>query len=232
MLYLHQNADPWQEKGCATVGTRPARYVNIAVDLATRIARGEYREGQRIFGRSSLAGRYNVSPETIRRALALLEERGIVKLQPGVGVVVSSRLAAENYVAEYGQRQILADIQKRLQVYLEERNRLDHEIARLIDELLDYTFKMATRLQRIQEFKVEPSSPLVGKTLENVQFRARTGATVLAIQRDRKEIISPEANTVIHPHDILIVIAPVEASTQTRALGLVPLAGPPRATDT
>ncbi len=35
-----------------SVRNRSARYINIAVDIATRIARGEYREGQRIFGRS------------------------------------------------------------------------------------------------------------------------------------------------------------------------------------
>lgn len=55
--------------------SRSAKYIKIAVDIATCIARGEYREGQKILGRSSLAGRYNVSPETIRRALAVLEEK-------------------------------------------------------------------------------------------------------------------------------------------------------------
>ncbi|HHW42119.1 MAG TPA: GntR family transcriptional regulator [Syntrophomonadaceae bacterium] len=205
---------------------RSARYINIAVDIATRIARGEYREGQRIFGRSSLAGRYNVSPETIRRALAILEERGIVKLQPGVGVTVQNHIAAGNYLAEYGQRQILADIQKRLHTYLEERSRLDAEIAELTNELLDYTFKMANRFQRIHEFRVEPGSPLIGKSLEDVRFRARTGGTVLAIQRNGKEIVSPEANTVIQLDDILIVVAPQDAIKHAQELNLTPLTGP------
>ncbi|HAA89006.1 MAG: Transcriptional regulator GntR family [Thermoanaerobacterales bacterium 50_218] len=208
-----------------TSRSRPARYINIAVDIATRIARGEYQEGQRIFGRSSLAGRYNVSPETIRRALALLEERGIVKLHPGVGVTVNSRVAAENYVAEFGQRQVLSDIQKQLHSYLEERNKLDQEIARLTSELLNYTFKMATRLQRIQEFRVEQTSPFTGKSLGEVQFRSQTGATVLAIQRNGREIISPEAQTVIQPGDILIVIAHPETFERCQEFGLTPLTG-------
>lgn len=204
-----------------------ARYINIAVDIATRIARGEYQENQRIFGRSSLAGRYNVSPETIRRALAILEERGIVKLQPGIGVTVCSQRAAENYLAEYGQRQILSDIQKRLHIYLEERSRLDKEIEHLINELLDYTFKMATRLQRIHEFRVEANSPLNGKSLEDVQFRARTGGTVLAIQRNGKEIISPDACTIIHAGDILVVVASQEVIELSQGLNLTPLTGAP-----
>lgn len=205
--------------------SRSARYINIAVDIATRIARGEYQEGQRIFGRSSLAGRYNVSPETIRRALAILEERGIVKLQPGVGVIVQSQIAAGNYLAEYGQRQILADIQKRLHAYLEERSRLDAEIAQLTNELLDYTFKMANRFQRIHEFRVAEGSPLIGKSLEEIRFRSRTGGTVLAIQRNGKEIVSPEATTVIEANDILIIVAPEDVITHAQDLKLIPLTG-------
>lgn len=204
-----------------------ARYINIAVDIATRIARGEYREGQRIFGRSSLAGRYNVSPETIRRALAILEERGIVELHPGIGVTVRSKSNAEGYLAEYGQRQILSDIQRRLHEYLDERSRLDGEIVRLTDELLDYTFKMATRLQRIHELRVEADSPLAGKSLEDVQFRARTRGTVLTVQRHTKEIVSPEAHTIIQAGDILTVIAPPEAIEHTEGLNLTLLTGGP-----
>ena len=209
-----------------------ARYINIAVDIATRIARGEYREGQRIFGRSSLAGRYNVSPETIRRALAILEEREIVELHPGIGVTVHSKPNAEGYLAEYGQRQILADIQHRLHQHLDERIRLDNEIVRLTDELLDYTFKMATRLQRIQELRVEADSPMIGKSLGEVQFRSRTGGTVLAVQRHTMEIVAPEADTIIQAGDVLTVIAPPEAIEKTQGLNLTILTGkPPQATD-
>jgi K+/H+ antiporter YhaU regulatory subunit KhtT len=202
-----------------------ARYMTIAVDIATKIARGEYREGQRIFGRSSLAGRYHVSPETIRRALAILEEGSIVRLQPGVGVTVRSRVAAENYLLEFGQRQLLSDIQLRLHNYLEQRSQLDDEIAKLTDELLSYTFKMATRFQRIHEFRVEKESPLIGKSLEEMQFRSRTGGTVLAVQRNGKEIISPEAHTIIEANDILIVVAPNDAMENNQDLNLSLLTG-------
>lgn len=208
--------------------SRSAKYIKIAVDIATCIARGEYREGQKILGRSSLAGRYNVSPETIRRALAVLEEKKIVKLQPGVGVIVISHAAAEDYLAEYGQRQILEDIQKDLYFYLEERRKLDLKIAQLTDELLEYTFKMATRFQRIHEFRVEAESPLVGKSLKEADFRTRTGGTILSIHRNGKEIVSPNADTVIKKNDVLTVVAPEEAIEQSRDLNLALLSGPTR----
>ena len=53
----------------------PSQYLQIALDLATRIAQGELTEGSRIYGRSVLASEYGVSPETIRKALRLLADK-------------------------------------------------------------------------------------------------------------------------------------------------------------
>ncbi len=183
-----------------------ARYYNIAIDISARIAREEYREGQKIFGRSSLAGKYNVSPETIRRALMLLQDTGIVNVSPGVGVVVRSKKAAEAFLAQSGQRQVLRDLQLKLHDLLREREKLDSEIERLMDDLLDYTFKIAGRFQKIEELKVRPNSPLVGKSLVEAEFRGKTGATVLAIYRDGEEIVSPNADVIIEAGDLLTMV--------------------------
>ncbi len=183
-----------------------ARYVNIAIDISTRIVRGEYKEGQKIFGRSTLAGKYNVSPETIRRALMLLQDTGIVNVSPGVGVVVRSRSAAEAFLAQSGQRQVLRDLQEKLHHLLRERDSLNVEIEKLMNELLDYTFKMAGRFQKIEEIKVTHCSPMVGRSLMEAEFRGKTGATVLAIYRDGQEIVSPRADTIIQSGDVLITV--------------------------
>ncbi len=206
--------------------SKSAKYIKIAVDIATCITRGEYREGQKLLGRSSLAGRYNVSPETIRRAVAVLEERKVVTLQAGVGVIVKSQVAAENYLAEYGQHQILEDIQKTLNIYLEERRELDLKITQLTDELLEYTFKVATRLQRIHEFRVNKGSPLAGKSLKEANFRSQTGGTILSIKRNAHEIVAPDAETIIKENDILTVVAPEDAIEHSQGLMLSALPGP------
>ncbi|MGB9903792.1 MAG: TrkA C-terminal domain-containing protein [Desulfotomaculales bacterium] len=195
-----------------------ARYATIAVDIATRIVRGEYREGQKVFGRSTLAGKYSVSPETIRRALTLLQETGIVQVVPGVGVVVKSQRAAESFLAEYGHRHVLRHMQQKLHRLLRERDKINLEIEKLMNDLLDYTFKMAGNLQRIEEVKVSAASPLVGKSLAEAEFRARTGATVLSIYRNGEEILSPQADTVIQSGDVLIVLAPPELKDQVYGL--------------
>ena len=68
----------------------PSQYLQIALDLAGRVARGEFPEGSRIYGRSVMASEYNVSPETIRRALRLLADMQVVEIRPQSGVVVLS----------------------------------------------------------------------------------------------------------------------------------------------
>jgi len=195
-----------------------ARYITIAVDIATRIVRGEYRIGQKLFGRSTLAGKYNVSPETIRRALTLLQERGIVEVMPGVGVVVKSDRAAHEYLADYNQKKVLFDIQERLTELLKQREKLNYEIDRLTNQLLDYTFKMAGRLQKLEEISVPANSPLLGKSLAEVGFRARTGATVLSIYRQGQEILSPEANTSLQAGDVLLVVGTNESAKMVQQL--------------
>lgn len=56
---------------------RTARYQQIAADVAGKIVSGGYKEGERIFARSALSVHYGVSPETSRRAIALLADLGL-----------------------------------------------------------------------------------------------------------------------------------------------------------
>jgi K+/H+ antiporter YhaU regulatory subunit KhtT len=182
--------------------------MSIATDLATRIARGEFKEQQKLLGRSSLAGRYNVSPETIRRALSLLQEKGILDVIPGTGVLVTSKEAAEVYLTQVSQHQALQEIQQRLSNLIEERNRLDTEIGKMMEELLNYTFKFFTRMQKIQEYKIPVDSGIVGKTLENSEFRGKTGATVLAVEKNGETIYSPPPHTELNAGDVLVIIGP------------------------
>ena len=48
---------------------RMARYESVALAIAEQIVKGTYLPGSRLHGRSTLAGLYRVSPETIRRAI-------------------------------------------------------------------------------------------------------------------------------------------------------------------
>lgn len=180
-----------------------ARYITIAADLAERIVRGEYQEGQKVFGRSTLAGKYNVSPETIRRALTLLQEVDIVEVAAGVGVVVKSVEAARKYLDDFDQRRVLAGLHEHLHNLIKERDRLNHEIDKLLEELMEHTYHLESKLYKIEEWKVLPTSPLVGQALSKSGF---CNGKVLAIQRKGKvDITEPSADTIIENGDIVTI---------------------------
>ena len=59
----------------------------------------------------------------------------------------------------------------------------------------------------IMEWVEIPSdSPLAGDTIEATQLRQKTGATVVAIQREDDTLGSPSPETVLRSGDILVVI--------------------------
>ena len=126
-----------------------ARYITIAMDMAERVTNGAYKEGQKISGRSTLAGLYNVSPETIRRALSLLQEAGVVKVVPGAGVLMNSVEAAKEYLAESSQYQVIKEMHERLTSLVQERNRINSDIEHLTSELLDYALSLLSSKHRI-----------------------------------------------------------------------------------
>jgi DNA-binding GntR family transcriptional regulator len=126
-----------------------ARFITIAMDLAERVASGEYKEGQKISGRSTLSGLYNVSPETVRRALSLLQESGVVSVLPGTGVIVNSVKSAQDYLAESSQYKVIKEMQERLAILISERNRINADIEHLTTELLDYVLSVLSTKHRI-----------------------------------------------------------------------------------
>ncbi|MBP7332821.1 MAG: DNA-binding transcriptional regulator FrlR [Firmicutes bacterium ADurb.Bin373] len=126
-----------------------ARFITIAMDMAERIASGEYHQGQKISGRSTLAALYNVSPETIRRALSLLQESDVVKVLPGTGVIVNSVSSAQEYLAESSQYKVIKGMQERLARLVQERNKINADIERLTSELLDYVLSILSAKHKI-----------------------------------------------------------------------------------
>lgn len=63
-------------------------YVQLADDLAAKIESGDYPAGSRLPGEAELAERYEVAKMTVRRALEVLRERGMVGTLHGRGTVV------------------------------------------------------------------------------------------------------------------------------------------------
>jgi GntR family transcriptional regulator len=63
-------------------------YVQLANDLVARIERGEFPLGSRLPSEAEMAQQYGTAKMTVRRALEILRERGMIKTLHGRGSVV------------------------------------------------------------------------------------------------------------------------------------------------
>lgn len=69
--------------------TRRLTYMQIADDISTRIAAGEYPPGSQLPSYGQLATLYSVSISTAQRAILVLRTRGDAVGEPGRGVFVA-----------------------------------------------------------------------------------------------------------------------------------------------
>jgi DNA-binding GntR family transcriptional regulator len=66
-------------------------YMRVAEDIAARIASGELRPGTRLLAERDLAERYGVAYGTVRRAVAVLRDRGLIESIHGRGTFVRAQ---------------------------------------------------------------------------------------------------------------------------------------------
>lgn len=195
-----------------------ARYEAIAIDIAQKIATGAFPEGTRILGRSSLAGTYNVSPETIRRAIAILHDRSIVQVVAGSGIRVNSRQLATEYLETVRVRCVLEDLQDELSQLFQERRRLDARIESAMTRLAQHAGRALGTARGLEEFVIPQDATCIGRTLAELALRAKTGATVAALIRGDREFFSPDPSLALEPGDILTMAGPEEARIRARSL--------------
>lgn len=64
------------------------RYTQIAGLLRSQLEAGVYAVGDRLPSIESLASAFDVAPQTMRHAIALLEDQGLVQRRQGIGTIV------------------------------------------------------------------------------------------------------------------------------------------------
>ncbi|NLN06392.1 MAG: GntR family transcriptional regulator [Firmicutes bacterium] len=195
-----------------------ARFEQIALLLAEDIVKGVYREGEKISGRSTLAGKYNISPETVRKALALLQAKEVVAVMPNRGTVILSRQAAREFVESFQEHGTLAALEKRLKQLTKERNRINAEIERLIRDIVSYKAGMLKNMQNAEEITLGAASPLNGCSLQETRLRSITGVTVIAVRQRKRWFVSPGAEFVLSAGDTLLAVGSKKALEQLRKL--------------
>ncbi len=184
-----------------------SKYQQIALEIANRIAEGELSEGERVFGRSSIAGSFHVSPETARRAFCMLADMGIVFPEKGSGMRVLSKEKAEMYVRQFRERIDVMSIREYIITSAERQKQEMEALAQNLDKLISATENYrSSNLLSPHMIHITENCRFLGKTIEDIRLWQFTGATVVAIRRDGQTMISPGPYAVIRPHDILFFI--------------------------
>ncbi|SHI46997.1 transcriptional regulator, GntR family [Clostridium cavendishii DSM 21758] len=182
-------------------------YQKIALDIASRINSGDILEGKKIHGRSTLASEYNVSPETIRRSIKLLEDVNVVESTKGSGITVLSKENAFLFINKFQNVESIAYFKTHLNSLMNKKKSLEEDILSTVNKIIDYS----GRLKNIDpitplEIEIPSTCKLLGKTIAEVNFWQNTGATIVGIKRNGGLILSPGPYATFENGDILLVV--------------------------
>lgn len=182
-------------------------YLRIAQDIALRIAQGELKENTKIYGRSVMSSEYGVSPETIRRALNLLADMDVVEIRQNSGAVILSSENARTYIEKFNEYTGTKALQKQLKKIVAEHTTLTKQMLDLVNSIAGSAerFSLINPLPNY-DIEVPPTSPVIGKTVAELRFWQETGATIIAIRRDGKLILSPGPYIQILSGDTIIFV--------------------------
>lgn len=188
----------------------PPVYSQIALDIALRISREELKENTKIYGRSVMSSEYGVSPETIRRALKLLEDMQIVEVRRNSGVVVLSVEKAQEYAQRFSEQNDTRRIELNLKKLLAQQHSLNEQIGEMVSHLVRTNDKFS-KSNPFQNYEIDipADSPLLGRSLMDLMFWHKTGATIIAIRRKDKLILSPGPYAVLLEDDTLIFVGDI-----------------------
>lgn len=185
-----------------------AQYERIAIDIASRIAEGKINEGQKLSGRTQLSSEYRVSPETIRKAMALLSDMRVVRVKEKSGVTVVSADSARRYLELSRGRGSRRELYDRLQKYLYSYEEAGRKLRDVCRELIEAEQNPLPSEQSFPKFEVTVSegSTRIGQTIGELRLWQATGATVIAIKRNKNMIISPGPYAELYAGDVIIFV--------------------------
>ncbi len=168
---------------------------------------GEYPEGTLLKGRSILGASYGVSPETVRKALNILEKEKVVSSKRGVGVFVDSELHAREFANKWKAETQIKNKYANLETLLTQQKELQGKIDTAIDDMKDSFTYQTTEAVKFSNADIPLNSWLEGKTIGEVYFWNYTEATIVAIiGKDNivKQSVGPDF--VLHAGDKLIFV--------------------------
>lgn len=161
-------------------------------------------------------------PAATRRIVELIK-----RLNPMLYTIVRTRFIQEmKTLLEIGADEVISeDFETSVEIFARVLNKYlvpRDEIEKFISEIRSEGYEILRGLskepailsrlklhlsgQEIVSFRLDEKSPIVGKTLSQIELRRKYGVTLLAIERDEKIFSNPEADTVLCRNDILLFL--------------------------
>lgn len=187
--------------------TKTPNYIKIAVDIAHRIINNEFLEGEKITGRTTLVSIYNVSPETIRRSLALLKDMDVVTVNEKSGIIINNKNAAKEFLYKFKTKSDFTNLNNETFDLIKMRKEIDNKLEKNITSIIEF----ATQLRNVGsiipfENIVKKDSIAVGKSIGELNFWHNTKATIIAVKRDGNLFLSPGPYFIINTDDIIVYV--------------------------
>ncbi|MBD7910821.1 MULTISPECIES: GntR family transcriptional regulator [Clostridium] len=183
------------------------RYQQIATDIASKIAEGHYKVGDKIYARSSLASQYGVSSETARRAICVLDDLDIVDTTKGSGVIIKSYENAIKFIRQYDNLQTIDSLKKNIiESVNKQKKELDY-FSNVLSDLVDKTDRFRSTNPFIPfEIEITAETPYLNKSAADINFWHNTAATIIAIKRNGNLLMSPGPYASFCENDVFYFI--------------------------
>lgn len=187
--------------------TKTPNYIKIAVDIAHRIVNNQFIEGEKITGRTTLVSIYNVSPETIRRSLALLRDMNVVTINEKSGIIINTKDSAKEFLNKFKTKSDFTYLNSETFELIKQRKEIDDKLEKNINSIIQF----ATQLRNVGsiipfESIVQKDSFAVGKSIGELNFWHNTKATIIAVKRDGDLFLSPGPYFIINSNDIIVYV--------------------------
>lgn len=143
--------------------------------------------------------------------MALFAKLGADEVIPdefGTSVEIFSRVLKQYYVPQDEIEKVIAEIRSEGYERLRDQN-LSSELSEI---------KLNLSGMEIHSYRIQSSSPLVGKTLLESNLRKDHGMTVLLIRRGTEVLATPHPETVFVAGDILVVVGDKAAPNHVKDL--------------
>lgn len=172
--------------------TDTPKYMKIAIDIAQKIYNNEFKVGEKVRGRSTLSSKYNVSPETIRRAVSLLKDMQVVEVTEKSGIYIKSVENAYLFIHRFNAKNNVKELRQKIKSLKKEKNKLEREIDKYMDLILENSIQFENiNLEDAYEIVIYSNSYIVNKTISDTAFWKHTNGTIISVKRKDKMYISP-----------------------------------------